>query len=143
MPRFSLRRHAKADAFGIVLSAVCMLHCLMLPALVAYGVGGLFVGLDTEWTHIFLLAIIVPLSGIAFIGGWIRHRRASVLALGVTGVVLLAIAAFVLHPFYGKTADVIVTTLGGAMLVVAHWRNRDRGVPKKGYVSPATLGQEA
>lgn len=127
----------------MLLSAACMLHCLLLPALVAYGVGGLFTGLDTEWTHIFLLAVVVPVSGIAFFGGWVRHRRAPVLALGVAGVALLAIAAFLLHPYYGKAADALVTTLGGALLVIAHWRNRDCSCPHEGHAHDAPLGQEA
>lgn len=127
----------------MLLSAVCMLHCLLLPALAAFGIGSMVVGLDTEWTHIFLLAIVVPLSAVAFFGGWLRHRRVTVLALGITGVALLALAAFVLHPYYGKTADALVTTLGGAMLIVAHWHNRDDSRPPEGLTHEAPLGQEA
>ena len=139
----SLRRHARADAFGMLLSALCMLHCLLLPALVAYGIGGLVVGLDTEWTHLLLLAVVIPVSGVAFIGGWIRHRRVAVLALGIAGVALLALAAFVLHPYYGKTADVSVTTLGGALLIIGHWHNRDRSDLHEGRATDAPLAQEA
>ena len=117
--------HTRADALGLLLSAICMLHCLLLPVLIAFGVGGAVTGLDSEWTHVVLLASVVPISAIAFVGGWIRHRRMQVLALGTLGVALLALAAFVLHPYFGKTADALVTTAGGALLAVAHWRNRD------------------
>ncbi len=127
----------------MLLSAVCMLHCLLLPALVAYGVGGLVTGLDTEWTHLLLLAIVVPVSGVAFFGGWLRHRQPLVLVLGATGVALLALAAFVLHTHFGKTADVVVTTFGGALLIVAHWHNRDCDSPQERSADDAPLGQEA
>lgn len=143
MPLISLRRHSRADAIGILLSAACMLHCLLLPVVVAYGVGGLVMGLDTEWTHVVMLAIVIPVSGLALVGGWVRHRRATVLALGVAGVALLALAAFVFHPYFGKTADALVTTLGGGLLAVAHWRNRDCSCPHERQMHAAPLGQEA
>lgn len=127
----------------MLLSAACMMHCLLLPVLVAYGIGGLLTGLDTDWTHVVMLAIVIPVSGLALVGGWLRHRRAPVLVLGVTGVALLALAAFVVHPFFGKAADALVTTLGGGLLAIAHWRNRDCSCPHEGHTHVAPLGQEA
>ena len=135
------QKHIRADALGMLLSAICMLHCLLLPVLIAFGVGGAVTGFDSEWTHIVLLAVVVPVSAIAFVGGWIRHRRLAVLALGTLGVALLALAAFVLHPYFGKTADALVTTAGGALLAVAHWRNRDCSCPHGGTPQAAATGQ--
>ncbi|MEO0615953.1 MAG: MerC domain-containing protein [Pseudomonadota bacterium] len=134
------QKHTRADALGMLLSAICMLHCLLLPALIVFGVGGALAGFDNEWTHIVLLTVVVPVSAIAFVGGWIRHRRVTVLALGTLGVALLALAAFVLHPYFGKTADALVTTAGGALLAVAHWRNRDCSCPHDGAPRAAAAG---
>lgn len=125
----SIPRHWRADAVGMLLSAACMLHCLLLPTVIGVGIGGTLAGLDTEWTHVVMLALVVPVSGLAFVGGWIRHRRVAVVVLGTAGVVLLALAAFVVHPYAGKVGDAMVTTLGGALLAVAHWRNRDCPCP--------------
>ncbi|MEL6447470.1 MAG: MerC domain-containing protein [Pseudomonadota bacterium] len=136
-----LQKHTRADALGVMLSAICMLHCLLLPVLIAFGVGGAVTGLDSEWTHIVLLTVVVPVSAVAFVGGWIRHRRIAVLALGTLGVALLALAAFVLHTHVGKTADAIVTTAGGAVLAIAHWRNRDCSCPHDGAPRATITGQ--
>lgn len=116
-----------------------MLHCLLLPVLIAFGVGGALAGFDSEWTHMIMLGFVIPVSGIAFVGGWVRHRRASVLALGILGVALLALAAFVLHEHAGRIADAAVTTLGGAVLAIAHWRNRDCSCPHEGADRTATV----
>ncbi|MEO0346195.1 MAG: MerC domain-containing protein [Pseudomonadota bacterium] len=135
-----LQRHTRADGLGMLLSAICMLHCLLLPVLIAFGVGGAVTGLDSEWTHIVLLTVVVPISAIAFVGGWLRHRRTAVLALGALGVALLALAAFVLHSHVGKTADAIVTTAGGAVLAFAHWRNRDCSCAHDGTTRATATG---
>ena len=132
-------RHSRADVAGMLLSAVCMMHCLLLPALVAWGIGGAIAGYDSEWTHIVMLGFVLPVSGLALAGGWLRHRRVAVLALGVAGVVCLALAAFVVHPHLGATADALVTTLGGALLATAHWRNRDCSCPHTRSPGAASL----
>lgn len=136
MPLISLRQHSRADLIGMLLSFACMLHCLLLPGLIAVGIGGLLMDVDSEWTHVIMLAIVLPISGLALVGGWVRHRRANVVVLGLAGLVLLALAAFLVHDQFGRTADALVTTLGGALLALAHWRNRDCSCPHSGRKLP-------
>ncbi|MEM7610792.1 MAG: MerC domain-containing protein [Pseudomonadota bacterium] len=121
-------RHSRVDLAGILLSAVCMLHCALIPVLILAGVGGdlIWPG-GRDWTHIIMLGVVVPVSGLALAGGWIRHRRQRVIKLGAIGIGLLAFAAFFAHDYMGHTADAVITTLGGAVLAYAHWQNRHCG----------------
>lgn len=127
MPLIEFRRHSRADLIGISLSVICMLHCLMLPVLLLMGLLGSQFNVESEWTHIIMLVFVVPISGIAFIGGWMRHKRVNVVALGTAGIALLAFAALYAHDALGQTADAALTTTGGLLLAIAHWRNRDCG----------------
>ncbi|MEL6869274.1 MAG: MerC domain-containing protein [Pseudomonadota bacterium] len=124
-------KHTRADIVGMLLSFICMLHCLLLPLIVVLGIAGERWLLNDEWAHIVMLGFVIPISGVALIGGWLRHRRMTVIALGLVGVVLLAVAALVLHDHAGVWADAAVTTIGGGLLAVAHWRNRRCGCAGK------------
>ncbi len=122
------RSHSRIDIAGMLLSAVCMLHCLLLPVVVVAGVGsGMLWAGDQDWTHQIMLGLVVPVSGIALAGGWVRHRRQRVLALGIVGIIILTYSAVFAHDQLGHTADALLTTLGGGLLALAHWRNRDCG----------------
>lgn len=135
------RKHSRMDVAGMALSFICLLHCLLLPVMVVYGVLASDGDGSRDWTHVIMLAIILPVSGIALAGGWIRHRRADVLRLGLLSIVLLTFSALVAHDYLGHTFDAVLTTIGGALLALAHWRNRDCGCPsavQRRATSPAT-----
>lgn len=124
------RRHSRIDLAGIMLSAVCMLHCMLLPVVVLAGVGAdMLWHADQDWTHQVMLALVIPISGLALAGGWVRHRRPRVLMMGIAGVALLAFAALYAHDHLGVAADALLTTMGGGLLAIAHWRNRDCPCP--------------
>ncbi len=59
---------------AISASTLCLIHCLVLPVLIA------FLPAIAEWAdlgevfHIVMLALTVPLSGLTLFGGWRRHR---------------------------------------------------------------------
>jgi hypothetical protein len=122
-----VKNHARIDAVGMLLSAFCMLHCVALTALLLSG-GALasFWRDGEDLTHVIMLAVVVPVSVIAFGGGWLRHRRADVVWLGAIGILTLALAALFAHDHYGASADAGLSIAGGAALAVAHWRNRRR-----------------
>ncbi|MEO0575866.1 MAG: MerC domain-containing protein [Pseudomonadota bacterium] len=124
-------QHTRADFVGMLLSFVCMLHCLLLPVIVVLGIAGEQWLANDEWTHMIMLGLVIPISGIALVGGWLRHRQLAVLGLGLAGMALLAFAALYLHDHVGAMSDAIVTTIGGGLLAVAHWRNRRCGCASK------------
>lgn len=121
------KNHARIDTLGILLSAVCMLHCVSLTALLLSG-GALssFWRGGEDLTHLVMLGAVVPVSVIALGGGWLRHRRADVAWLGIIGILTLALATLYAHDHYGASADAALSIAGGAALALAHWRNRQR-----------------
>lgn len=121
------RNHARMDALGMLLSAFCALHCVALTALLVFsGPAAAFWRTGEDLTHVVMLTVVVPVSVVAFGGGWLRHRRADVVLLGATGALTLAAGALVAHERFGAGADAALSIAGGAMLALAHWRNRQR-----------------
>lgn len=125
------RNQTRLDATGVGLSALCVAHCLFLPAaaaatpLMAAGFGET-VGLSHDW-HLVLLAIAAPVSLLGL--GWgMRATRAGwpVFAIGLAGLALMAIGAS--HVF-ASAAETVLTLAGVTVLAGAHvanWRSRTR-----------------
>jgi hypothetical protein len=111
------------DILAISISGMCAMHCLLMPlALVIFPIlsGSLFAGEDF---HRFLLWVILPTSGTAFLLGCRRHKDASVMMLGLTGIFLLVVSAIWGHNLAGEPGERMMTVLGGLMLATAHIRN--------------------
>lgn len=115
---------APADRLAITVSAVCLLHCLLTPALVLLFpvLGSTIVG-DHAAFHGLLLALIVPSSVLAFWLGLKRHRDRRVLALGATGLAVLVLAAVLGPEGLGVTGEKLVTGVGGVVLAAGHVLN--------------------
>ena len=73
--------------------------------------------------HLQLLLVVVPFSSIALVAGFRRHRRPSVLAAGIIGMLLLLIGATWAHAHLGLVADRIFTISGSLVLAAAHYAN--------------------
>ncbi|HLT92022.1 MAG TPA: MerC domain-containing protein [Woeseiaceae bacterium] len=111
----------RLDTAGVVLSGICLVHCLALPLVVA---ALPFVSeLARGHLHAQLLAVVVPVSVLAFGVGFRRHRRTAVLAGGGLGLALLVVGGTVAHERYGITADRVLAVAGSLVLAFAHYRN--------------------
>ena len=110
------------DRVGIAASAVCLVHCLLLPLLVPLlpllaGVAG------AEDVHEGLLVFLTFCALLAFVPGYRAHRALSVLLFGGLGVVLLVGGALA-HEWTELAAfDTPLTVLGGVVLIATHWVN--------------------
>ncbi len=109
------------DNAAVVLSGVCLLHCLTLPILIAvlpfmsqFGEGHF---------HAQMLLIVLPVSVIALTLGYRRHRSKSVIAWGSVGMLLLVLGATVAHSSFGLVADRAVTICAALILAFAHYFN--------------------
>jgi hypothetical protein len=117
-------KKARFDQAAICLSAACLLHCLAVPVLLVFAPWLSMGVLGEEWFHLTLVAAIIPLSLMAFrAGDGIRDRR-RVLGPGLAGLGMITLAA-VLEAFHFMDHSVAagLTSLGGLLLIVAHWRN--------------------
>ena len=84
----------RLDRLGIVLSGVCIVHCLALPLLVAALplLGGGVLGGHSF--HEWLLLAVVPVSLVALVFGYRRHGDPMVLKMGAGGLLLLCFATY-------------------------------------------------
>ncbi|EGF91567.1 putative membrane protein [Asticcacaulis biprosthecium C19] len=102
----------------MVLSALCVVHCIALPFIVA-GIPFLGAFTDADWVHQVLVLMAAPLSlwAISYSKAW-RKWAVSLPMSG--GLLLLALAAFVpaLHD-----AEVALSLLGAVMIAAAHGIN--------------------
>ena len=108
------------DQAAILLSGLCLLHCLALPFLIAgtplltqFG-GGHF--------HLQMLAIVAPLSVIALALGFRKHGSLKILFCGAFGLALLAAAA-IAHAELGVLFDRTLTIMGAIVLASVHYLN--------------------
>jgi hypothetical protein len=110
------------DRIGIVISSLCVLHCL--AALLPLAAQSLAM---PEWLHLALLSVALPVATVALWQGWRRHGRAAILLLGASGLTLLG-TGLAFHegliPVANPAAwDRTMTSIGAVMLASAHWRN--------------------
>jgi len=112
------------DGAAVVLSALCLVHCLALPLIV---IGVPFLAQFSEGhLHLQMLVIVLPLSTIALAIGFRRHRNSRVLSAGIVGMLLLIIGATVAHTQLGLVADRAFTICGSLTLAMAHYFNSIR-----------------
>ena len=111
------------DAIAVVLSGVCMLHCLALPLLLTISPILNVTLLSETVFHVLLLVFILPTSVIAFTIGCRSHKDKITLVLGALGLSILTITAFFGHQLVGLTGERILTSFGGLILASAHIQN--------------------
>ncbi|WP_440979324.1 MerC domain-containing protein [Sphingomonas pseudosanguinis] len=111
------RHHGRGwDRLAISASALCLVHCLVLPLLAA------FLPMIAQWAgwgeafHVAMLGIAVPLSSLTLFAGWRRHRALVPPAIGAAGLALL-VAGLV---FDGQGLGTALTVAGSIALAVAH-----------------------
>ncbi|HIL84025.1 MAG TPA: MerC domain-containing protein [Pseudomonadales bacterium] len=111
------------DTAAVVLSGVCMLHCLALPiALTILPIVNVTL-LDESTFHLIMMAMILPISIIALTIGCRQHKDKLTLVLGTVGLGILTITAIFGHDLLGLTGERIVTSIGGLILAAAHIQN--------------------
>lgn len=113
-----------ADKSAIVLSGICIIHCLlpMLLSLIVPYVAGLAF-LTAEAFHLWMMVFIVPVSVFAIGWGYHQHRNTRILILALVGLSMLIVAATVGHTLFGHIYEVIITVVGSTLVVFGHIKN--------------------
>ena len=109
------------DRFAIILSGLCLLHCLAVPFSILLGpvLAGWLDETETS-VHWLLLALALPVSVYALLRGYRSHRSILTLCLGGVGLGLMLLG--VLHLF-GEEYEILLTAVGVIALLAAHIRN--------------------
>lgn len=111
------------DQIAIALSAICLVHCLAVPLLVALlPIAAISFG-ENQHFHELMLWIVVPTSFAGLSMGYRLHRGPGIVALGAVGVCLLALAAVFGHAVWPADVEIAVSVAGSLVLGGAHWLN--------------------
>ena len=117
------KKRTYLDTAAVVLSGVCMLHCLALPVVLTVLPILNISLLEESIFHLLLLVFILPVSLIALSIGCRQHKDLVTLLLGVLGLSILTFTAIFGHGLFGITGERIVTSIGGLILALAHIKN--------------------
>ena len=109
------------DRTAIVLSGLCVVHCLTLPLLIVFApVLGQFA---EGHLHAQMLLLVLPLSTGALALGFRHHRNGQIIVAGLIGMLLLTVGGTVVHDQFGLVADRMFTISGAIILAISHWFN--------------------
>lgn len=119
---------AKAlDASAVGLSALCLVHCLALPAL-ALLLPVLGFWAQAEWVHVVFVTVAAPVAVLSFVDLSKRRPRSwRLAAVAVLGLSLMIAGAL---EFPAPADERLLTVVGGLLLAGAHlanWRHRHNG----------------
>ena len=112
------------DNLAISLSAICALHCLLLPVAMIFlpAISATFVG--SEDFHKAMLYFVVPSSIIALSLGCKMHGKNHVYVYGAVGIGVLLIASFFGHDLFGESGEKLLTLLGAGIISLGHIKNQ-------------------
>ena len=112
-----------ADKSAIVLSFLCALHCLLLPAAIVLYPSTLGFLPGDESVHFALLFLVIPISAYALVKGGKVHKSRKGFITGISGLLVLVAAVVLGHDILGEIGEKILTVLGSIIVIIAHVQN--------------------
>ncbi|WP_374407306.1 MerC domain-containing protein [Pelagerythrobacter sp.] len=108
----------RLDRAGILLSGLCVVHCLVSILIVsALGIGGEF--LFAPIIHRIGLAVALVIAAVAIGWGALRHRRAAPFVTAMMGLTFMGGALAMPHGI----GEVVLTIIGVALVSLGHILN--------------------
>lgn len=112
------------DKVAIGFSAICALHCILLPVALIFLPALSTTFLGSEDFHKALLYFVVPSSAIALFLGCKMHGKNHVYVYGAVGIGALLIASFFGHDLFGESGEKFLTLLGVGIISLGHIKNQ-------------------
>ena len=112
------------DKVAIGFSAICALHCILLPVALIFLPALSTTFLGSEDFHKALLYFVVPSSAIALFLGCKMHGKNHVYVYGAVGIGSLLIASFFGHDLFGESGEKFLTLLGAGIISLGHIKNQ-------------------
>jgi hypothetical protein len=117
----SVSRHF--DRIAILLSTVCIVHCLAVPVIVAVLPIAAITLADDAHFHALMLWLVVPTSAVGFTLGYRVHKRWEIVGFGAASAAVLAAAAILGHAYWAESLELTVSVAASLALAGAHWMN--------------------
>lgn len=118
---------SKLDRLGILISSVCVVHCLALPLVIALLPVIAEVLPADIWVHVVLIGFAVPVTGFTLLRGYFCHGDPRPTLMGGAGLALVASGIFATSP----VIVVALTVVGGLLVAGGHILNmHDYRVPR-------------
>lgn len=112
------------DRVAILLSGVCLVHCLVTPILITVlPIITLSALMEDIIFHQMMLWIVLPTSCLALFLGCRKHKLLSIAGTGFLGLAILVAVAFFGHELFGLAGEKVATSMGGLILAYSHFLN--------------------
>lgn len=111
------------DGAAIGLSALCAIHCLMLPVALTLLPVIATLPLGDESFHKALLLLVIPASAVGLSLGCKKHQHWLVMFWGVSGLVVMSLAAMFGHDLLGEAFEKGATLFGALLVAGSHLAN--------------------
>lgn len=119
-----LRTAGRLDKFAVLLSGVCLFHCLLAPVgLTLLPILPIHLLVEDVLFHQFMLWLVLPTSIVALFIGCRKHRDWLILSTGFVGITALAVAASVGHDVLTPTQERLTSSVAAIILAVSHYLN--------------------
>lgn len=111
------------DRFAIGLSALCVVHCLLMPVLVVVSPHLAKSLIGSEALHLWLVYAVIPSSLFALTMGCTQHRRGLLILIGGIGLSFLGLGIAIESTGLSHVWEQIFTVSGAILIAFAHVRN--------------------
>jgi len=120
MPDKSLTATILWDRYGIGVSGICAVHCLVFPSFIS--ILPLWPALASvhEWAHPVFIVILIPIVYFAIRRSYFDFTVATTL---VSGLVMVILGWLIGHFWLGIWVEISLTMLGSGFLIAGHWIN--------------------
>ena len=112
-----------SDKLAMALSSACAIHCFFSPAFILLTSGLFSFSFDNESVHYLILFLAVPVSLYALISGFMNHKTAYFLGVGIFGLFVLLLAVALGESIMGELGEKTFTLIGSFLVVYAHFKN--------------------
>lgn len=114
-----MKNHVWVEYLGISASAICLIHCMMVPVIMMFF--PLFSSHDSShiWFDV-VMTFLISISGITFWKGYRYHGSKKALRFALVGMPLLILSLFFGHAF---ELSILLSILGSSFMLLAHYFN--------------------
>jgi hypothetical protein len=108
------------DKTGIATSMICIVHCILTPFLAA---ALPILAVTEQGTHIGFTIALLAIGSVAFMPGYRKHGRRSMVYMGMLGFLMLCAAVILPETLATEAIETSLTVIGGGFLIIAHLCN--------------------